>query len=87
MVPDLSCETSHVHELAVATSVTVDVAELWGAATWSKPPLVLVLSSLLWAVPSPGVLQTNLSSVCLGDGLVLGKLRLGGVWFMVTWAV
>lgn len=45
-----------------------------------------VLSSLLWAAPGLRVFQTNPSSVCLGDGLVLGKLRFGGVWFMVTWA-
>lgn len=84
VVHDLSCDTSHVRELAGATSVTVDMSKLWGAATWCKPPLVL--PSLLWSMPSPGVFQTNLSSLCLEDGLVLGKLRLGGVWFMVTWA-
>lgn len=56
----------------------MDVSELQGAASWSKPALVL------WALPGLGVFQTHLSSVCLGDGLVLGKLRLGGVWFMVT---
>lgn len=55
-----------MHELAVVTSVTADMSELWGAAPWSKARPVL--SSLLWAVPSLGLFQTNLSPVCLGDG-------------------
>lgn len=66
----------------MATSVTAHVAGQWDLATFNKP--LPAQPSLLWPAADLSAWPADPVTACPGDGSALGKLRLAGVWLVVT---